>query len=386
MRAITLILFILSLQLNSYSQPSAATVQKDVKDDLGANCISVKVSGGGSSSTEYVNGGYSTFYRVSVSAILKTDMPGVTKIAKGAAKYSHAGGGKYTYKQYAPGTVEYNGLPAPDTSKIRAFILSMSDYGLTEATFLDDVIGFSFLKTPEPLWHTLLSVSLPVSLVFTRRISDARLETVKRPYLLRLYRNSANEPWTNVAWTTPDYRMYNIKEETLVLRKLGEYEMSKTTYWVEKSKIKEAEKIAAARPKVETPTVNNMKDVFKWYHALLMEGDYTKVEAAIIQLLHPDLIDSRTKLLDANAVLMLDRMKKVLTNDFSTYKKQYCTTPILFEVSDTEISWWNKDKSQKSFITIKKENNRWYIYNVASYLWTFYNEAQANATMNAACN
>jgi hypothetical protein len=385
MRIITFIIFILFSQCKSYSQPSAATVQKDVKNDLGANCVSVKVGGGGSTATEYVNGGYSTFYRVSVSAIFKTDISGVTKIAKGAAKYSQAGGGKYTYNQYAPGTVEYEGLSAPDTSTIRALVLSMSDYGLTQATFLDDVVSFSFLKSPEPLWHTLLSVSVPVNLVFTRRISNIRVETVKRPYLLRLYRNSANEPWTNVAWTTVDNRMYHIKEESLSTETIGEYKLSKMTYWAEKSRMKEAEKISAARPKVEIPTVNNMKDVFKWYHALLMEGDYAKVEAAIIQLLHPDLIDSRTKLLDANAVVMLDRMKKVLTNDFSTYKKQYCTTPVLFEVSDTEIYWWNKDKTQKSSITIKKENNKWYIYNVASYLWTFYNEAQANATMNTAC-
>lgn len=371
--------------MNSYSQPSVATIQKDVKFDLGANCLSIKVVGAGATSTEYVNGEYSTFYRVSVSAILKTDMPGVTKIAKGAAKYS-CSGGKYTFSQYAPGTVEYEGLAAPDTSTIRALVVSMSDYGLTQATFLDEVISFSFLKSPEPLWHTLLSVSVPVSLVFTRRIAGARLETVKRPYLLRLYRKSANEPWKNVAWTTADYRMYNIKEESLSMETVGEYKLSKMTYWVEKSRMKEAEKIADARPNVEIPPVNNMKDVFKWYHALLMEGDYTKVEAAIIQLLHPDLIDSRTKLLDANAVLMLDRMKKVLTNDFSTYKKQYCSTPVLFEVDDTEISWWNKDKSQKSSIKIKKENDRWYIYNVASYLWTFYNEAQANATMNTVCN
>ncbi len=385
MRAIILLFFIMFFQSASYGQPSAATVQKDVKNDLGANCTSVKVGSGGSTSTEYVNGGYKTFYRVGVSATLKTDLPGVTKLAQGAAKYTHAGGGKYTYTQYAPGTVEYNGLPAPDTAKMRALILSMSDYGLTQASFLDDVISFSFLKTPEPLWHTLLSVSVPVSLIFTRRKSNFELETVKRPYLLRLYRNAATDPWTNVAWTTADHRMYNIREETIGVRKLGEYEMSKMTYWVEKSRMKEAEKVAAARPTVDIPTVNNIKDVFKWYHGLLMEGDYAKVEAATIQLFHPDLIDKRTKLLDANAILMLDRLKKVLTNDFSVYNKQYCTSPLIEGESNTEISWWNKDKSKVTTLKIKNENNRWYIYNAAVYVWSFYDEAKANATMNATC-
>ena len=385
MRTITVILFILFFQFKSFSQPSAATVQKDVKNDLGANCLSVKLLSGGSTATEYKNGGYSTFYRVSVSANFKTDMPGVTKTAKGAAKYALAGPGKYTYVQYAPGTVEYDGLPAPDTSKIRELILSMSDYGLIQATFLDDVIRFNFLKSPEPLWHTVLSVSVPVSLVFTRRISYNRLETVKRPYLLRLYRNAANEPWTNVAWTTADQRMYNMKEESLSMESMGEYKLSKMTYWVEKSRMKEAEKIASARPTVTIPTMNNIKDIFKWYHTLLMEGDYAKVEAVTIQLLHPDLIDNRTKLLDGIAILMLDQLKKVLTNDFSVYNKQYCTSPAIFEISNTEILWWNKDKTHKTALKIKTENNRWYIYSVASYLWTFYNEAQANATMNTNC-
>ena len=384
MRILILIFFLSFFRFNSYSQPSTATVQKDVKNDLGANCVSVKVGGAGSTSTEYVNGGYRTFYRVGVSAILKTDLPGVTKLAQGAAKYGHAGGGKYTYVQYAPGTVEYMGMPAPDTSKIRALILSMSDYGLTEATFLDDVISFNFLKTPDALWHTLQSVSVPVNLVFTRRKSGG-IETVKRPYLLRVYRKTATEPWTSVAWTTADQRMHIFKEESLGVESVGEYKMSKMTYWVEKSRMKEAEKIAALRPKVEIPPIKTMVDLMNWYHGLLMEGDYPKVEAATIQMLHPFNVESRTNMLNGIGESMLNNIKKALTNDYSAYSKQNCPKPLIEGQSNTEISWWNKDKSKVSTLKIKNENNRWYIYNVAVYVWSFYDEVKANATMNATC-
>lgn len=385
MRTIILIFFISFFQFKSYCQPSAAIVQKDVKNDLGPNCLSVKVVGTGKISTEYVNGGYSTFYRVGVNAVLKTDIPGVTKIATGAAKYGYARGSKYTYSQYAPGSVEYLGLPAPDTSKIRMLILSMADYGLNEATFLNDVVSFNFLKTPEALWHNLESVSVPVDLVFTRKKTSTQLETVKRPYLLRLYRKTANESWTSVAWTTPDYRVDIRREESLGVETTGEYKMSKITNWLEKSRIKEAEKAAAARPKVEIPTMKNVKDVFTWYHGLLMEGDYAKVEAVTLQLLHPVNVDSRTNILNGIGESIMFNIKKALTNDYSTYNKQNCPNPLLEGVSDTEISWWNKDKSKITTITIKNENNRWYLYDVAVSVWDFYSEARAKATMNAAC-
>lgn len=384
MRTLILIFFLSFFRFNSYSQPSTVTVQKDVKNDLGSNCMSVKVGGAGNTSTEYVNGGYSTFYRVSVSAIFKTDLPGVTKLANGAAKYGHSGAGKYAYVQYAPGTVEYLGLPAPDTSKIRALILSMSDYGITQATFLDDVISFNFLKTPDPLWHTLESVSVPVNLVFTRRKSGG-LETVKRPYLLRMYRKTATQPWTSLAWTTADQRMYNFKEESLGLENMGEYKMSKMTYWVEKSRMKEAEKIAALRPKVEIPIIKTMVDVMNWYHGLLMEGDYAKVEAATIQMLHPFNVDSRTNMLNGIGQSMMMKIKEALTNDYSTYNKQHCPNPIIMAQSNNRIAWWNKDKSRGTEIIIKNENGRWYIFNVDVIIWDFYAEAKANATMNVVC-
>ena len=372
--------------LASVGQPSAGTVQADLKKEFGADCITVSTLGSGSTSTDYVNGGYSTFYRVPVSVKLKTDLPGVTKLLKGAAKYGHGGGNKYFFKQYAPGTTEYLGLPSPDTAQIRAFVHTMPDYGLEgTAAVIVDVVGMRFHAAPAPLCHSLLSVSLPVDVIYTQKESSTSLETVKQPYLLRLYRKSANSAWDGVAWTTPDYRSDGRRKESLGVEQIGEYKMSKTLSLMEKAKVKAAEKEAASRPKVDVPAINSMQDLLSWYHGLLMEGDYAKVEAVTLQLFSPENFDSKIRLLDGNGAIQLDNIKKALTNDFSTYRQQYCATPLVMNSDKTGISWWNKDKSKASSITIKTENGRWYIAKVNVYIWDFYSEQRARNTMEAPC-
>ncbi len=384
MRIIISLIFCIA-SVTAIAQVPDATVQADVKKDFGPNCTSVKTVGSGALSTEYVNGGYSTFYRVNVVAILKTELPGVTRIAKGAAKYSKAGAGKYSYVQYAPGTETYEGMQAPDTAAIRALIYSMADYGMPMAGHIIDILQINFMPG-QPIWHTLLSVEIPADMIYTVKKNYKELETIQHPYGLRLYRKTLTGPWDGISWVTPDYRNDHRVKKTIAIKEMGEYAMSKLTNWQEKATIKQAEKTAAARPKVDIPHMNTVVDVYKWYHGLLMEGDYAKVEAVTIQLFHPDNIDKRTNLVEGNAMIMLERIKKVLTNDFSTYNKQYCEVPVIFEKSNDEVMWWNKDKTQKSFITIKNENNRWYIYKVGSNVWSCYDEAKAMVTMSTNCN
>lgn len=379
-------LLIVSSTLFSFCQPSAAIVQADVKKDLGPNCIAVNVLGSGSTSTEYVDGGYSSFYRVSLNVKMKTDMPGVTKLLKGAAKYGFAGGNKYFYKQYAPGTSEYIGLPAPDTAKIRALILSMPDYGLGgSSSAIIDVVSFSFQSSPPPLWHSLESVSVTAEMIYTRKDNNTTIETVKQPYELRLYRKTATDPWDKMAWLTPNSDRDPRRKQSLGKETIGGYQMSKITNLMQKAQMKSADKQAADRPKIDVPQMNTIEDIMKWYHGLLMEGDYPKVEAATLQLLHPFNLDKNTNLVNANGAEIFKYLKIALTNDYSTYNKQNCPNPVINSKSDTEISWWNKDKSKSTNLKIKVENGRWYLYGVSIYVWDYNWESRANATMAAAC-
>ena len=367
-----------------FAQPSAAKVQADLKKDFGANCLSVSVLGNGSTSTDYVNGGYSTFYRVPVNIKIKTELPGVTKLAKGAAKYGYSGGNSYMYNSYSPGTTEYIGLPAPDTAQIRALILSMADYGMTQSSLID-VLSFKFFANPPPVWHSLNSVSITAEAIELYGLSSTQLVTYRTPYAIRVYRENATSPWTSVAWTNNYSTLDTRRKEQIAEEKISAYKMSKLTNLTQKAAIKEAEKQATLRPKVEIPAVKNIMDVMKWYHGLLMEGDYAKLEAITLQLFHPDKFDKTTKLLDVNAAIILANIKKAIANDFSTYNLQNCTNPPIESKSDTQIAWWNKNKSKATTITIKNEDNRWYIDNVQVSIWDFYSEAMAKECMAAAC-
>jgi hypothetical protein len=262
----------------------------------------------------------------------------------------------------------------------------MPDYGLGGfASAVIDVLSFSFLSSPEPLWHTLESVSVTAEMIYTRKDNNTSIETVKKPYWLRLYRKSATAPWDNAAWTTPDYRSDPRKTESLGKETIGEYKMSKVTSLMQKAQMKGAAKQAETRPKVDIPQMNSMEEMMKWYHGLLMAGDYEKVEAVTLQLLYPSNFDKNTNLLNGNGQEILKYLKLALTNDFSTYNKQNCPNPEISSKSDSQISWWNKDKSKTTTLKIKTENGRWYLFEVSIYVWDFHWESRANATMAAAC-
>ena len=384
MRYFIILVAIVFFTIPGFAQPSAAKVQADIKKEFGANCLSVIVVGNGSTSTDYINGGYSSFYRVPVNVKLKTELPGVTKLLKGAAKYGYSGGHSFFYDSYSPGGSEYIGLPAPDTAQIRALILSMGDYGMTGSSAID-VVSFRFFVNPAPTWHSLESVSITAEAIMIMKLSNTRLQTIRRPYALRAYRKTGSSPWTSVAWTTTDGRSDTRKQETIAEETISEYKMSKLTNLAEKARIKEAEKQAELRPKVEIPAVKNIVDVMKWYHGLLMEGDYAKLEAVTLQLLYKNNFDNTTHLINGPGDIILRSLKRVVTDDFSPYNKQNCPNPEINAKSDTQISWWNKDKSKSCTLIIKNEDGRWYLYDVQVYTWDFHSEARANACMAAPC-
>ncbi len=365
MKKIAVLLFIFSIKLSSYCQPSAAKVQADIKSNFGPKCISVTVTGGGTTSVDYINGGYAKFYRVPVTVKSKTELPGVVIVDKGNAKYNMAGAA-YSFKEYASGTTEYSGLPYPDTAAIRSLIYSLPSYGITgpEEQILD-VHSISFLSNPAPIWHSLLSVTIASDMVYSIKRNMNTVEKIKEPYGLRLYRKTITDPWYNVAWTTPDYRNDSRRLQSISVETIGEYKLSKMLSLKDKATIKSAEIQAASRPKVDIPVMNSMQDLLKWYHGLLMEGDYAKVEAVTLQLFSPENFDSKTNLLNGNAAIQLETIKKAITNDFVTYQQQYCTTPKVRDSDNTYIAWFNKDKSQSSTIEIRSENNRWYITKVS---------------------
>lgn len=383
MRSLLTVSFFLFSAFVSFCQPSATTVQADIKKDLGTNVISVTVLGPGKTSTEYVNGGYSTFYRVSLNVKLKTDMPGVTKLLQGAAKYN-AGGGRYSFVQYAPGVSQYIGLSGPDTSAIRKLIMTLPEYGLQGADILE-VTGINFYQKPAPEWHTLLSVSIPADIVYTYKANYITIETIRQPYSLRLYRKAINAPWHNVAWTTTDSRSDLRMKEILETKTVGEYTLKNMLSLSERTQLAAAKAMAAARPKVDIPKISTMKELMKWYHGLLMEGDYAKIEAATLQLLHPRFYDPRTNMLDGIGESLMNNLKKAITNDFSVYNKQHCTNPQLEGEDKTMIAWWNKDKTRTTDLAIVNEDGRWYFTKVAVILWDHYSEEKAKATMAGFC-
>lgn len=367
-------------------QPSASKVIADVKKDFGANCLSVTVESAGTTSTESVNGGLSSFYRVTVKVKLKTELPGMTKLLSGAAQYGSGGGSNYFYKQFAPGNSEYIGLPKPDTAAVRSFIFSLPDYGLEGyASVFLEVKSISFNSPFPPIWHTLESVSIPAEMIYTTKANNTTIQTIRQPFALRLYRKTAAGPWESAGWGSTQWDADKRLKEVISTQVMGEYTASQLTTVKQRAEIRAADLKTSAMPKIDIPTMNSVAAIEQWYHGLLMEGNYEKLEAVTTQLMHPFNFDPVTKLMNYNGTDMLDRIKKAVNNDYSVYNKQYCSSPVVSGSDANSISWWNKDKSMSSSIDIKQENGRWYLYKVEINTWDYNWQSRAQTTMNTVC-
>ncbi len=82
---------------------------------------------------------------------------------------------------------------------------------------------------------------------------------------------------------------------------------------------------------------------------------------------------------------LLDKIKTALTNNYSTYKQQYCSTLMIKESSANSIEWWNKDKTKFSRMVVQQDAGTWYITDLSINLWQSFNARNAEMTIKTEC-
>jgi hypothetical protein len=367
----------------AYSQPSTATIKADIQKDMGPNCSKVEIIGSGSTKKEFVNGVWVTYYRIPVHATLKTEMNNVTRLMKGAAWYS-VNGNTYSFKKYNPGTGEYIGLPAPDVTAIKTFVSSLPDYGLGGlANIVTEVNELEIRNTPA-VWHTLLSVSVPADITYVFRKNNTQLEKVKEPYDIRLYRLAVNSSWNSVTFIKPNPETDSRSKISLGVETISEYKMSQIKTLVEKNLSGQNENHKNSLPEVTIPTLENTKQLAEWLNSVFIEENPEKAEKLLLQLLYRNHFNN-AGLLNPDALQMMQNLKNAVKNDFSSYKKQYCTSVKIKEQTANSVEWWNKDKTKSSRCSTVNENGRWFITELRVGLWDFHFEKYAIKTSDTVC-
>lgn len=366
-----------------FSQPASSVIKADIMKEMGPNCTTVELKGAGTTAKEYVDGAWSVFYRVPVHATLKTEMNGVTRLMKGSAWYA-VNGNSYNFKKYNPGTAEYVGFPAPDVAEIKAFIMSLPDYGLGgTANRITEVNEMDIRNTPAQ-WHTLLSVSVPADVTYTYKKNNTQLEKVKEPFMLRLYRTDANAKWNRASFMTPDQSGDDRRKVVLGTETISEYKMNQIKTILEKNMMVQNQNHMNSLPEVSIPVINNTTELANWLNSVFMEQNPEKAEKILLQLLYKSHYNSAGSL-NPEAQQMMLTLKSAVKNDFSSYKDQYCTRVNIKEQTASSVEWWNKDKSKSCRCATTNENGRWFITELRVGVWDFHFSKYAEKTAAAKC-
>lgn len=360
------------------AQPSNATIQANIKSELGQNCIQVTITGAGKTVKEYEDGAWVNYFRIPVNAILKTDMQGVTRLMKGAALYT-VNGSAYQFKKYNTAYGEYIGLKTPNEAEIKKQIYALPDLALgVRANIITEVESVS-IDTKDAAWHTPLSVSVKVDYVYWYKKSNTVLEQISEPFELRLYRKDVNSSWHQASCITPNAANDSRKKQVLGTKP---YVNQKTI--LEKNILQQTERNFQQLPDVGLPAFNNVQDVAVWLNNLLVEGNVGKSEKMFLLLIHPSQKNG-AGFINAYAADLLTKMKTAVQNDFSTYNKQYCTTIDVKEKTVQTIEWWNKDKTKSSRLSVQQDKGKWFIADLSINIWQKFNPAQTEKTMNTPC-
>lgn len=195
----TLFLCGLGLAHQVAAQPSDAEVTKQLTH---AKTVSVTL---GKPGTREWSSTYKKYvWNRHFTAKLKTDDPGTFVIVKGYASYDLIGGKHVFWRTFTTSNT-YEGLPNPSAADVQALI---DKFGVKQflGSYVDRVIGkvesIGLAAEPEFEWHTVNSLSLNFTSVYTERTNDVGgKERIARTQRVRLYRDNPKAEWKSLLVT-----------------------------------------------------------------------------------------------------------------------------------------------------------------------------------------
>lgn len=192
-----LVLLAASFTEEVFAQPSDAQIKKDL---TGAKTVAVTL---GKTGTKEWSSTYKKYiWTRSFTAKVKTEDPEIFVIVKGYAAYDIVGGSYRFWRSFVTSN-NYEGIPDPSESDVRALIDKFGVEQFMGSGYFGRVIGRveSIKLAPEPKfqWHNPNSVSFRVVAVYMEKLNDVGgKEKVARTFEIRLYRDNPKSAWKNL--------------------------------------------------------------------------------------------------------------------------------------------------------------------------------------------
>lgn len=194
-----LVLLVAGLVNGVSAQPTDAEVTKQLTH---AKTVSVTL---GKPGTREWSSTYKKYvWNRSFTAKLKTEDPEIFVIVKGYASYDIIGG-RFVFWRTFTTSNSYEGLPNPSAADVQTLI---NKFGVKQflGSYFDRVIGtvesIGLAAEPEFEWHTVNSLSLNFTSVYTERTNDVGgKERIARTSRVRLYRDNPKAEWKSLLVT-----------------------------------------------------------------------------------------------------------------------------------------------------------------------------------------
>lgn len=187
------------LAIEISAQPSDAEIKKQL-----THAKTVLVTLGKAGTREWSSTYKKYVWNRHFTAKLKTEDPEVFVIVKGYASYDLIGG-RYVFWRTFTTSNAYEGLPNPSAADLQALI---DKFGVKQflGSYFDRVIGkvesIGLAAEPEFEWHTVNSLSLNFTSVYTERTNDVGgKERIARTQRVRLYRDNPKAEWKSLLVT-----------------------------------------------------------------------------------------------------------------------------------------------------------------------------------------
>lgn len=370
MKLISLLLF-LTLSVFSFAQPNAAQIKVDIKKDFPTATV-IDPSATGSTTKEYVNGGYQNVYRCNVNVTVPSSnpkYPNVKIVYRGAVLYRQSGSG-YSYAQFSPGDERLIGMPDPNKAEVIAFLdAKMSEiFVASKYDFIDKPASFQLAPEIKFEWLSFTHFSFIAFTTYSTMPDGKNIsENIKHFRRISIYADEQGN-WEKAIASAPGDR---VEREILSKKEYSSTEKSQLLSWGEKVDRIEAEAIWASLPKMEIPNFKDVYEAAEFVNGIFLEGDEAKTRA----LLYYMMPQSGFRAPDFRALSRWgnDFTQKIIPlvalNEFR-YGDQYCPTVDVKNVQDGNIDIYNKDKSTYTRFSFGLENGTWKIFDITSYVLT----------------
>lgn len=304
---------------------------------------------------------------------LKTEYPGVYALHYGGVQYIKTGN-SYAYDRVLTGGFDgYEGIPLPEKGIINAHLKNSFDplnfYGGYLLNYIVEAPNtIELAEDPNWKWVDLNELRCHVQVSYTRKTNNiGAMEEQKGTYQIVLQRSVDGVTYNPEAKLLKQGKWLPVSKgsskKTESIRKfiLPKEEADAKKTLAQLNAVRAAEEFKKSLAVIDIPDFKSGNHLMQFTHELLLEGDEEKVKAFMYQMFPRNYFEEWSEVvLNQNG----ERMMGEALEDLPNYSRAFCKHPVIKEIGESYVRFYDRSKTRFNKITIAYQNGRWYITDI----------------------